>query len=261
MVLAINVGNTHIDFGMVDGGKVVEPVMNVKTDQDQTAFGYASEIERILCLTGKKTTDADGVIISSVVPQLTRTVKEAVSILGYKDILIVGAGVKSGIHLFIDDPGSVASDLVAMAVGAKEEYKLPCVIVDMGTAVTVTAVDEKGRFIGGSFMPGINVSLKALAEEAALLPMIDIVSPKKAIGTSTAECMRSGVLYGYAGAVDGIIDRFAVELGGQPETVVTTGGMAEFICTYTKRKTVNDRNLLLKGLGIIYNKNKRDRNV
>lgn len=256
MVLAVNVGNTHTVFGLVDGKSILKPVMNIKTDKNQTPFGYASEMKQILSLSGFDPSSVDGAIISSVVPPLTHIVKEAVKLLSGCEALVVGAGVKSGIHLLTDDPGSVASDLVATAVGAKEEYPLPCVIVDMGTAITLTVVDANGRFIGGAFMPGINVSLNALAEGTSLLPRIDITEPKKAIGSATVECMRSGVVYGYAGAVDGIIDRFADELGCEPRSVVTTGGLADYVCSFTKRKTISDSDLLLKGLASIYNKNK-----
>lgn len=257
MILAINVGNTHIVFGLVDGKRILKPVMDIKTDRNRTAFEYASEIKQILSLGCFDTADIEGAIISSVVPPMTHIIKSAVKRLTGLDALIVGAGVKSGIHILTDDPGSVASDLVATAVGAKEEYSLPCVIVDMGTAATLTVVDENGRFIGGSFMPGINLSLSALSEEASLLPRIELLPPKKAIASSTVECMRSGVIYGYAGAIDGIIDKFSEELGREPASIVTTGGIAELVCGFTKRKTVNDSDLLLKGLGLIYSKNKR----
>ena len=255
MILAVNVGNTHTIFGLCDGNEVVSSMMSIKTDRNQSAYGYASEIKQILAIEGYTSSDIDGAIISSVVPRLTDVVKSAVNILCGKNALVVGVGIKSGIHIMTDDPGTVASDLVAMAVGAKEYYPLPCVIVDMGTAVTLTVVDENARFIGGAFLPGINVSMNALSEEAALLPEVDIVPPKKAIATSTVECMRSGAVYGYSGAVEGIIDRFAKELGKQPESIVTTGSLAEFVCSYTKYRAQNDNLLLLKGLCLIYNKN------
>ena len=197
MILAINVGNTHIVFGVLGDGGLIPPVMSMKTDEKQSSFGYASDIKQILCLSGFDTSAVDGAIISSVVPPVTQIMKDAVKILTGIDALVVGVGVKSGIHILTDDPGTVASDLVATAVGAKEEYGLPCVIVDMGTATTLTVVDENGRFIGGAFMPGINVSLNALADEAALLPKIDVAMPKKAIASGTVDCMRSGVVYGY----------------------------------------------------------------
>ena len=255
MILAVNVGNTHITFGVIEKGKIIQPVMSIRTDRNQTSFGYAAEIKSVLDMTGFNGCVFEGAVLSSVVPPLTRILENAILSVTGKKAIVVGAGIKSGIHLSTDDPGSVAADLVAMAVAAKTEYELPCVIVDMGTAVTLTVVDENGRFIGGAFMPGINLSLNALFEEASLLPRIEVVSPKKAIGSSTVECMRSGVIYGYAGAVDGIIDRFTEELGRTPATVVMTGGMAEVLGGYLKRKTVYDENLLLKGLGYIYEKN------
>ena len=255
MILAVNVGNTHITFGVIENNKIIQPVMSIKTDRNQTAFGYAAEMKSVLDMAGFRECGFEGAVLSSVVPPLTRILDKAIEIVTEKKAIIVGAGIKSGIHLSTDDPGSVAADLVAMAVAAKTEYELPCVIVDMGTAVTLTVVDEDGKFIGGAFMPGINLSLNALFEEASLLPRIEVMSPKKAIGSSTVECVRSGVIYGYAGAVDGIIDKFTEELGKTPATIVTTGGMAEVLGGYLKRKTVYDENLLLKGLGYIYEKN------
>ena len=255
MILAVNVGNTHITFGVIENSKIIQPVMSIKTDQKQTSFGYAAEMKSVLDMSGFCGCTFDGAVLSSVVPPLTRILDSAIGAVTGKSPIVVGAGIKSGIHILTDDPGSVASDLVAMAVAAKTEYELPCVIVDMGTAVTLTVVDENGRFIGGAFMPGINLSLNALFEEASLLPRIEVVPPKKAIGSSTVECMRSGIIYGFAGAIDGVIDKFTEEIGKEPATVVTTGGMAEILNGYLRRKPVNDENLLLKGLGYIYEKN------
>ena len=255
MILALNIGNTHITFGLIKGKDISDPVMNIKTDRKKTSYEYASEIKQIFELCSYSASDVEGAIISSVVPPMTQIIKNALKLLIGIEPLVVGVGLKSGIHIHTDDPGSVASDLVAMAAAAKEEHKLPCVIVDMGTAATFTVVDEKGRFIGGAFMPGAHLSLDALVDGASLLPRIDISSPKKAISSSTAECMRSGIVYGYAGAVDGIIDKFASELGREPATVVVTGGIAEYICRYTKRECITDEHLLLKGLGYIYSKN------
>ncbi len=255
MILAVNVGNTHITFGVIEKSKIIQPVMNIKTDRNQTSFGYAAEMKSVLDMAGFNGCIFEGAVLSSVVPPLTKILENAIETVTGKKTIVVGVGIKSGIHISTDDPGSVAADLVAMAVAAKAEYELPCVIVDMGTAVTLTVVDENGRFIGGAFMPGINLSLNALFEEASLLPRIDVVSPKKAIGSSTVECMRSGVIYGFVGAVDGIIDKFTEELGKTPAAIVTTGGMAKVLSEYLKRKTVYDENLLLKGLGYIYEKN------
>lgn len=257
MILAINVGNTHTVFGAIDGKNVVKPVMELKTDINQTAYGYAAEMAQIFTLSDIDVSKFEGAILSSVVPPVTEVLKKAVKTLAGLDTVVVGAGVKTGLHIMIDDPGTIASDLVATAVAAKEEYPLPCVIVDMGTATTLTVVDEKGRYIGGSIMPGVGVSLKALAAGASLLPDIDVSKPKKAVASSTVDSMKSGVVYGFAGAVDGILDRFDVELGREPASVVTTGGIASVICPHCKREIQVDEDLLLKGLGIIYAKNKQ----
>jgi len=257
MILAINVGNTHTVFGCIRDGEITEPVMRMKTDRNQTEFSYAAQMKNILELSKIDLYEFEGAVISSVVPPLTDIMKKAVKLLIGFNALVVGAGVKSGLHIMIDDPGTVASDLVATAVAAKEEYELPCIILDMGTATTLTLVDEKGRYVGGAIMPGIGVSLNALSEGASLLPRIDITAPKKAIASSTVESMRSGVVFGYAGAIDGIIEKFKNELGGAPATIVSTGGTADLITPYCKNNVISDKYLLLKGLGIIYTKNKK----
>lgn len=257
MILAIDCGNTHITVGCVEGEGSVDAVFCIPTDRRETAFGYAAKMKEIFDLQGVDLGKIEGAAISCVVPPIKNTLADAVRLMIGKEALIVGAGVKTGLSLSINDPGTVAADLVAAAVAAKEEYPLPCVIVDMGSATTVTVVDGKGRFIGGAILPGASVSLTALVEHTALLPHIEIRPPEKAIASHTVDCMKSGIVYGAAGAVDGIIDRFAAELDGEIACIVATGGIAPMICPHCRHSIRLDETLLLKGLAIIWRKNQR----
>ncbi len=256
MLLTVDCGNTHITLGCVK--KLEEPiaVFRLPTDARETAFGYAAKIKQILEMGGIVPSDLEGAALSSVVPPVTPPLSEALRILCGKAPLVIGAGVKTGLHISVNDPGTVASDLVVAAVALKTLYPLPAIAVDMGTATTVTAVDAGGKFIGGAILPGVMLSLDALSQKAALLPEIDLCPPKSAIGANTVDCMRSGVVYGAAGAVDGLIDRFA-ETMGTPATVVATGGVSPSIIPHCKHEMILDETLTLKGLYLIWMKNKK----
>lgn len=257
MILAIDCGNTHITFGGVTERCVATPIFRIPTDRAETDFGYAAKIKQILELSAIDADSFVGAVISCVVPPLNDTIKRAVKIVTGKDALIVGAGVKTGLHICINDPGTIASDLVAAAVAAKELYPLPCIIVDMGTATTLTVVDEKSRYIGGAILPGVGLSLNALATGTALLPNIEIHAPRHAIAVNTVESMKSGIVYGTAGAVDGLIDRFASELATPVASIVATGGVSSVIAPHCKHCLTVDETLLLKGLEIIWRKNQK----
>ncbi len=257
MILTIDCGNTHITVGCVSEGGEVHTSFRIPTDKRETEYGYAAKLSQILALQSTDASDFDGAVISSVVPTLTDVLVRAVRLMTGKNALVVGAGVKTGLHICINDPGTVASDLVAAAVAAKESYPLPCIIVDMGTATTLTVVDEKSRYIGGAILPGVGLSLGALAEGTALLPDVDLHAPRSAIAVNTVESMRSGIVYGTAGSVDGLIDRFEAELGHPAATVVATGGIAPVIAPHCKHDMILDEDLLLKGLWIIWQKNQK----
>ena len=257
MILAIDSGNTHITFGGVDRGETVTPIFRIPTDTAETDYGYAAKIKQIFDLHYINTAAFEGAVISNVVPQLTDVIRRAVRIVVQKDALVVGAGVKTGLHICINDPGTIASDLVASAVAAKELYPLPCIIVDMGTATTLTVVDEKSRYIGGAILPGAGISLNALASETALLPHIELGVPKSAIAANTVDSMKSGIIYGTAGSVDGIIDRFEKELATPIASIVATGGISAVIASHCRRSITVDETLLLKGLEIIWRKNQK----
>lgn len=255
-VLTIDCGNTHTTLGCVDADKNVSAVFRIPTDRVDTEFGYAAKIKQIFELQNINIDDIEGAVISCVVPPVTDVLSRAVKLITDRDALVVGAGVKTGLHIAINDPGTVASDLVAAAVAAKELYPLPCIVIDMGTATTVTAVDERARFIGGAIFPGAGISLNALARDTALLPHIEIQPPAKVIAPNTVDCMRSGIVYGTAGAVDGLIDKFTEELG-ENVSIVATGGISSLICPHCRHNITIDDTLLLKGLRSIWDKNQK----
>ena len=169
-------------------------------------------------------------------------------------VITVGPGVKTGLQIAIDNPAQLGSDRVADAVAALHEYRPPIVIIDMGTATTLSVIDANRRHIGGVIAPGVGISLNALTEKTAQLPKISLEPPKKCIGSNTVSCMKSGILYGAAGCIDGLLDRITEELGETP-TYVATGGLSESIIPHCRHKIQLDNMLLLKGLQLIYQKN------
>ncbi len=254
MILAIDIGNTNIVVGCIDKEKIyfIERLSTVRT---KTELEYAIDLKTVLDIYHIRRTDIEGCIISSVVPQITNVAKLAVEKILKKEALVLGPGVKTGLNIMLDNPGEMGADRVADAVAALTYYPVPLVIVDMGTATTVSVVDEKKRYLGGMILPGVRVSLDALTSRASQLSGISIEEPKKLIGKNTVDCMKSGILYGNAAAVDGIIDRIEEELG-QKVTAIATGGMSGKIIPHCRRKIIQDEDLLLKGLLVIYEKNK-----
>ena len=254
MIFAIDIGNTNIVAGCIDKEKTyfIERLSTVRT---KTELEYAVDIKTLLDIYHIKKNDIEGCIISSVVPQITNAVKLAAEKILKKEVMVLGPGVKTGLNIMMDNPGSLGADLVANAVAGIAEYPLPLAIIDMGTASTVSVVDEKKHYVGGMIFPGINISLDALTARASQLSGISIEAPRRLIGENTIECMKSGVIYSNAAALDGIVERIGEELGKEP-FVVATGGLAKKIVPYCKKKIVLDEDLLLKGLMIIYDKNK-----
>ena len=254
MILAIDIGNTNIVVGCIDDEKIyfIERLSTVRT---KTELEYAIDLKTVLDIYHIKRTDIEGCIISSVVPQITNVAKLAAEKILKKEALVLGPGVKTGLNILLDNPGEMGADRVADAVAALTYYPVPLVIVDMGTATTVSVVDEKKRYLGGMILPGVRVSLDALTSRASQLSGISIEEPKRLIGKNTVDCMKSGILYGNAAAVDGIIDRIEEELG-QKVTAIATGGMSKKIITLCRREIIQDEDLLLKGLLVIYEKNK-----
>ncbi len=253
LILAIDMGNTNIVIGCVDDEKVYFEE-RLSTDLAKTELEYAIGFKTVLELYNIEYTDIKGAIISSVVPQLVNIIKDAVEkIIGITP-LIVGPGVKTGLNILMDNPKTLGSDLVVDSVAAIKEYGAPVIVVDLGTATTICVVDEKSNYIGGMILPGIKVALDSLVTRTSQLPRISMEPPKKVIGKNTIDCMKSGLMYGNASCIDGLLDKIEEELGYEA-TVVATGGLAKVIVPLCKKKIILDNELLLKGLKIIYDKN------
>ena len=256
MILAVDVGNTNIVLGCVDQEKIhwSERVSTIIT---KTEAEYAIDIKMMLDINHIDIHQLDGAIVSCVVPQIQNVIRKAIEMILNKKVLVIGPGVKTGLNIKIDDPGSLGADIVADSVAAMTYNKFPIAVVDMGTATTITVINKKKEYIGGLILPGVMVSLDALASNAAQLYAISIDRPKKLIATTASESMLSGILYSNASAIDGILDRIEEELGEKP-AVVATGGLTKRIIPLCRHEIVIDDNLLLKGLWIIYNKNRKN---
>lgn len=253
MILAIDIGNTNIVVGCIDEEKIyfTERLSTVRT---KTELEYAVDLKTVLDIYHIKRTDIEGCIISSVVPQITGIAKLAAEKILKKEVMVLGPGVKTGLNIVMDNPGQLGADLVADAVAGLASYPVPLVVIDMGTATTISVVNGKKQYIGGMIMPGVGISLDALTARASQLSGISIDAPRHIIGKNTIECMKSGVLYSNAAALDGIIDRIEEELG-EKTTVIATGGLAKKIVPHCRKEIILDEELLLKGLMLIYRKN------
>lgn len=253
MILAIDMGNTNIVIGAIDNEKTYF-VERVTTNHGKTDLEYAVNIKSILEIHHIPISHIEGAIVSSVVPPLNATILSAVKkICGFKPML-VGSGMKTGLNILMDNPKTVGSDMIVDAVAAIKEYPCPIIVIDMGTATTMSVVDHSGNYIGGVILPGLKVSLDSLSGKTAQLPYISLDIPSSVIGKNTIDCMRSGIMYGNAAMLDGIIDRMENELGTVP-SVVATGGLAQFIIPLCRHHINYEDDLLLKGLLILYNKN------
>lgn len=254
MILAIDVGNTNIVVGCIDDRKTYF-IERLSTNRTKTELEYAVDLKNVLDIYHIKKTEIEGCIISSVVPQITNIVKLAAEKILKKNAIVLGPGVKTGLNIMMDNPGQLGADQVADAVAGIVGYPVPLILIDMGTATTASVVNSKKQYVGGMILPGVGVSLDALTARASQLSGISIDAPRHVIGKNTIECMKSGVLYSNAAALDGIIDRIEEELG-EKATVVATGGLAKKIVPHCKREIILDEELLLRGLLIIYEKNK-----
>ena len=253
MLLAIDIGNTNIVFGCFDKDKILFRE-RAATSQRSTALEYASVMLTAFSLYGIDKSEVTGAMISSVVPTVTATMKAAVEKLTGVTPMIVGPGIKTGLSILIDNPAQLGSDLVVAAAAGIREYPVPQIIIDLGTATTLSVIDSKKNYIGGVIMTGMAVSADALTSKTAQLPRIAFEKPRKVIGTNTVECMKSGIMYSTAGAIDEIVNRMEEELG-EKCTVIATGGLSPLIVPICRREIILDEDLLLKGLAVIYEKN------
>lgn len=254
MILAIDIGNTHIVVGGITDGKV-DFMARLSTNRIKTEDEYGVEIMNILKLYNVDRRKIEGGIISSVVPGVLSCIKQAIKMVIGSEPLVVGPGIKTGLNILMDNPAAVGSDRIVSAVAALDEFKPPIIIVDMGTATTMDVIDKNKNYIGGAIMPGVEISLQALASRTAQLPAIGLEKPKKAIGKNTIDCMKSGVVFGTAGMIDGCVERIKEELG-EDCTVIITGGLGKNFAEVCRGDYIYNEELLLKGLYIIYSKNK-----
>ncbi|MBR6207875.1 MAG: type III pantothenate kinase [Oscillospiraceae bacterium] len=255
MILAIDVGNSNIVLGCIENGEI-RTTARISTDPERTEDEYAMLIGEILGLRGVDVSALEGAILSSVVWPLNTTLSRAAEMLTGKQPLVVGRGLKTGLDIRIDDPGQVGADLVVGAVAALALSAPPLIVIDMGTATTVTAVDKDGHFVGGAILPGLRLSMNALSSGTSQLPNVSLDAPAKCIGTNTVACMQSGAIFGSAAMLDGMIDRMEEELGA-PATVIATGGLAGRVVACCRREIRYEPDLLLKGLAVLWEKNRK----
>ena len=255
MILAVDMGNSNIKIGVVSEDRIIEE--RVTTALDKTSMEYAMDILAILAFHSVDKKDIEGAVISSVVPPLTGTISSAVKkVLGFAP-LIISHRLNMKISLRkMQYPEKVGADLIVGAEAAWTHFKAPIIIINMGTATTVTVVNRDAEYLGGAILPGLKVSLSSLSTKTAQLPSISLEPPGKVIANNTVDSMRSGILYGNAGQLDGIIDRMEEELG-ESCSIVATGGLARFVVPLCRHDIVLDRELLMKGLLELYKLNCR----
>lgn len=253
MLLTVDIGNTNINLGIFDGD-MLSISSRFATERQKTADQFAIDFLNIFSIYNVDYNKISGAVISSVVPEITVHVKNAVEKLIGTNVIVLSPGVKTGLNIMIDNPAQLGADLAAGAVGVATEYPLPAFVVDLGTATKIYAVDENRGFRGCIIAPGVAISLQALTKTSSLLPAISLEPPKKACGTNTIESMQGGIVLGTASMIDGLLDRFAEELG-EPKTIIATGGLSSFIVPVCKRDIIYDGDLVLKGLKAIHKKN------
>lgn len=256
MILAIDIGNSNIVIGGVEEEKILFEA-RLRTEATKTSDEYCVDLLTILDVYSLHREDIEGSIVASVVPQVLNSVQTAVRKLIGKAPLVVGPGLKTGLNIQIENPAQTGADLVVGSVAALRCHKAPLIIIDMGTATTIIVLNEKGALIGGAIAPGVKISLDALTDRTALLPGLQLDQPQRVIGRNTIDCMRSGIMIGNACMIDGMIDRMEEELG-QKTTVIATGGIAKFVAPLCSHEIIYDKDLLLRGLAILYRDNSRN---
>ncbi|MBP1996153.1 type III pantothenate kinase [Paenibacillus eucommiae] len=253
MILAVDVGNTNIVLGLYRDRTLLHH-WRVSTNRSATVDEYGMMFQNLFEHSGISFQQVDGVIISSVVPPLVFVMENLCLKYIKKTAFIVGPGIKTGLHVKVDNPKEVGADRIVNAVAALELYGAPCIIVDFGTASTYDYIDPSGHLVGCAIAPGIGISTEALYQKAAKLPRIELIKPKSVIGRNTVSAMQSGIIFGFSAQVDGIVSRIKAEFEISP-TVIATGGLAELIASESKMIQVVNPLLTLQGLQMIYEKN------
>ena len=255
MILAIDIGNTHIVLGgLVDND--LKFSARLASDTEKTEDQYALEIQGILALHKVDPAEIEGGILSSTVPYLQEILPRAFRLLTGKDILIVGPETKTNLHIQMDDPSSIAGDLLVSSAAAAAQYPTPLAVIDMGTATTVILITGDNNYVGGLIISGMATALNALAGNTARLPYIDLAGEVKLQAKNTVEALRSGAVPGYAAMMDGLMQQFSEELG-EPVNAVLTGGLSKYILPYVSYPYKVEPDLMIEGLKMLYEMNKK----
>lgn len=257
MLLAVDIGNSNTSVGLFGEDGALKFLASVETDRGKTSDQISMDLMNIFALYHYDISDVTGAIFSSVVPPMNFMMSKALSRLLGKSPMEVGPGIRTGLNIHMEFHNQLGADIVCNAVAALEKYTAPMIVIDMGTATTISYISEKKTYEGGLMFPGTYLSLRALADRTAQLPAVSLEHPKNLIGKNTEDCMKNGIVYGTAGMLDGIIDRIRDDVGEKaPLTVVATGTPAPVIVRHCRNNIQYDKNLLMEGLRLIYQKNK-----
>jgi type III pantothenate kinase len=254
MILVVDVGNTNIVLGLYEG-ETLRYHWRIATNRSSTVDEYGMLVYSLFQHAGVRVDDVEGIMVSSVVPPVNATLEQMCRKYVRRAPSFVGPGIKTGLNIRYENPREVGADRIVNAVAGIQRYGGPLIVVDFGTATTFCYIDEKGDYIGGAIAPGIGISTEALYQRAAKLPRIELARPRSTVGRTTVASMQSGIIFGFAGQVDGIVERIREEFGTRPR-VVATGGLAEMIAGESKTIDTIDPLLTLEGLRLIYERNR-----
>jgi type III pantothenate kinase len=254
MLLAVDVGNTNIVFGLYAGERLAH-TFRIATRRHRTEDEHGVLLRELLSLRGVAPSEIDASIVASVVPPLTDVLSEAIQRAFGSEPVVVGPGLRTGVRILYENPREIGADRIVNAVAAFERVKGPAIVVDFGTATTFDCVSPKGEYIGGVIVPGIQVGLDGLLAAAAKLSRVELQAPPRILGRNTTHALQSGVIVGHAALVDGMVERLEAELGHSSE-VIATGGHSTLVAKFAKRIQTIDVNLTLEGLRILFERNR-----